>query len=105
MSLRWRVVVTAALLGALGSLTRTARAAEITLDWDAPPGCPTQATALSAVTRLAGEGTPRELSASVRIRQVGARWVAEVTAAGGARELHGTTCLEVAQSAAVILAL
>jgi len=105
MSQGQRALVVTAAVCALGSVVGAARAEELTLTWDAPPGCPTRENALSTVTLLAGKGSLRAISASVHIRQTDTGWLAELTAAGGSRELRGASCLEVARSATVILAL
>jgi hypothetical protein len=80
--------------------------------WFAPDGCPNEQDVLTAVERLAG-GREAALSRSLRVearvekRDGGFRldltWTTATTSA--VRTLEGLTCAEVAQAAAVVVAL
>jgi hypothetical protein len=85
-------------------------ASPVTLDWDAPPSCPTQAEMLARIARIVGGKTS---STPVRARVVvtsdaeGVRAALELSGAGEGttRSLADATCPALADAIALIIAL
>ncbi|HEX6273407.1 MAG TPA: hypothetical protein VFZ53_10210 [Polyangiaceae bacterium] len=82
------------------------------LVWSAPEGCPSQAEVVAAVERLVGGPEAvlgRPLRADARVERSGERFRLALdwstAAASAVRIVEGSTCAEVAQAAAVVIAL
>jgi hypothetical protein len=104
MSARHVLGATAVL--AVVSVAMNARAqAPLTLDWQAPDGCPTGPSVTRAVEKLITEPPPRVLEASATITKQGERWAAEIRTSRGERRLDGESCRAVAEAVAMVLAL
>jgi hypothetical protein len=84
-----------------------ALAAPLELDWDAPDPCPDRSDVEALVARQLGErSTARtRISASGRVTQTANGYVLILRTSTGERRLEAGSCDELAQSAAVILAL
>jgi hypothetical protein len=89
------------------ALSHAQAAAPLELEWTAPAGCPDRERVLQAVSERLGEradqGEP--LSASGEIEVTPAGFALQLRAQGGERLLSAGSCEELAESAAVILAL
>src|SRR5688572_21629525 len=107
---RWFVVLSLVWL-CRGSV---AQAADPSLSYQAPEGCPTQAAFTAAVesrgaSLTAGwNGAPRQPSVQIR-RDAdgfsGTFQLGEGQAASGLRRVHGATCAEVSEALAVVTAI
>lgn len=98
-------------------LALPARAAvpELTLTWQAPPSCPTEANVAAQFARLLGGAsrvpTGKHIDASIVVRNGAAadRWTLELTTtmdgAQGRRSFAGDSCASVSSAAALIMAL
>lgn len=74
--------------------------------WEAPPGCPdADAFRAAVVERLGRELRAGEVDARLVVSRRGARHAVVITTAEGERELEAASCAELAESAAVILAM
>ena len=98
---------------ALWAATAPAQVPGLTLSWQAPPGCPSQAQVENAVLagRLDREAAPgRQVSAEVVVEQRGDKTFRAVLTTRapegrGTRELEGESCDAIASASAVVLAL
>lgn len=102
--------VTASFFGVmLGLALPCAAAAEpLALDWDAPNGCPDEDDVEKLVSQRLGEHSTTstsQLSASGRVVRTPAGFALTLSTPTGERRLESARCDELAQSAAVILAL
>jgi hypothetical protein len=96
----------ATVLLAVAVVAITARAqTPLTLDWEAPDGCPTGPSVTRAVEKLITQPPPRVLQASATITKRGERWAAEIRTPRGERRLDGESCRAVAEAVAMVLAL
>lgn len=100
-----------ALVAVAALVPRPAKADDLRLSWRAPDGCPSEAEVLRAAVRHVSASTPGQvLEAEARIPQVEQRWTLTVrTSRAGEvadeRHLDATTCAELADATAVILAM
>ncbi|HKP63600.1 MAG TPA: hypothetical protein VJV78_42990 [Polyangiales bacterium] len=89
------------------ALSRAHAAEPLELEWSAPAGCPDREYVRGEVSERLGEraaqGSP--LSASGQIEATAAGFELQLRAQGGERRLEAASCEELAESAAVILAL
>jgi hypothetical protein len=89
------------------ALSHAHAAEQLELEWSAPAGCPDRQSVLRAVSERLGDraaqGSP--LSASGEIEATPAGFALQLRAQGGERQLEAASCQELAESAAVILAL
>jgi hypothetical protein len=103
-----RALVASTLLGPSSSAV-----AQVSLEWDAPAGCPTRDAVVAQVTRLlAGSTVARSaapVSARATVRTLEAGFVLElstdVSGVHGERTLQAPSCAELAAASAVIVAL
>jgi hypothetical protein len=101
-----RHVLGATAVFAVASVAVNARAqAPLTLEWQAPDGCPTGPSVTRAVEKLITEPPGRVLEASATITKLGERWAAEIRTPRGERRLDGESCRAVAEAVAMVLAL
>lgn len=112
MRVPWSLLVVALLCGAPASvLASTSFERALHLTWDAPNPCPGAAAVRSDVRRLVGplDGELPMLVAEAHVSYRNNRWQltlsTNVDGTAGERELEGTSCEAVAESAAVLLAL
>lgn len=79
----------------------------LTLEWAAPPGCPTGAQVEAAVERqLSGASAEPPITVTGRVAVTDARWqVALRNSLGGERTLTGSSCRAVSEAAVVVVAL
>jgi hypothetical protein len=86
---------------------QVAFAAPLELDWDAPDPCPDRDDVDALVMRHLGERstTRAPVAASGRVTQTSNGYVLTLRTSTGERRLEAVSCDELAQSAAVILAL
>lgn len=98
-----RVWIALALLGA----ARAAAHADGTITWDAPDGCPdADAVRAQVAVELGRDPAPGDVDVELRVARDGAGWHLEMTTAGGGeRTLEAASCEELAQSAALIVAM
>ncbi len=96
------------------SLLRSARADEAawSLVWEAPAGCPSEASVRDAVAQLLGTGGPPPASVSARAvvqRTSSDHWIVQLTTvregARGERVVEATSCPSLASATALIVAL
>lgn len=107
MSWLWLWLPFAALLSGPPGEPGPANLPALTLRWDAPDPCPDEAQVRQRVAAYLSEGTAlRELSAEAKLRErePGA-WSLELRFDGGAKQLEGGSCGELADAAAVVLSL
>jgi hypothetical protein len=98
---------------ALWGISAAAQVPGLTLEWQAPAGCPSQAQLEKAVLsgRLDREAAPgRQVSAKVLVEQRAdgtfrAVLTTRAPEGGGTRELEGESCDAIASASAVVLAL
>ena len=104
-----RVLALACLMaiGWIGLPRAYAAAQPVDLDWEAPRGCPDRQRVLSEIQKRLGGRTSDEpqLSASGEIEVIASGYRLDLEAEGGRRVLEAASCEELAESAAVILAL
>ena len=84
--------------------------AEITLEWQAPDGCPTREEVLSRTERLLGNASSTPpLEASGQIVERDGAWVLELSTqlgeTRGFRRMHAAKCSDLAEPAAIVVAL
>jgi hypothetical protein len=88
---------------------RTVSAAELAIDWNAPPECPDQAELVSRVSRLLGGVVKSNLTAATDVTRAGDAYRARLritSAAGfGERTLENTRCEILTDSIALVIAL
>lgn len=83
----------------------------VTLDWRAPEGCPERSAVADEVERLASSRAPAvdALEVEIDVSRAGEAWLARLTtrsAAGrGERKLQAPSCGELAEAAALVVAL
>lgn len=83
----------------------------LSVQWDAPAGCPDGAAVRARVVRLVGEEAARKarLTARAAVRAEGGRWALELELAGetgaGKRSLSAGRCEELAGAAALVIAI
>ncbi len=83
----------------------------LSVQWDAPAGCPDGAVVRARVVRLVGEEAARKarLTARAAVRAEGGRWALELELAGetgaGKRSLSAGRCEELAGAAALVIAI
>ena len=83
----------------------------LSVQWDAPAGCPDGAAVRARVVRLVGEEAARKarLTARAAVRAEGGRWALELELAGetgaGRRSLSAGRCEELAGAAALVIAI
>ena len=89
------------------AVPRVALGAPVELDWDAPDPCPDRDDVEALVSRHLGDrATARApVSASGRIVQTPTGYALTLRTSTGERHIEAVSCDELAQSAAVILAL
>lgn len=76
------------------------------VSWDAPDGCPdADAVRAQVAQQLGREPADGDLDVELRVARDGDRWRLDMTAGGGERTLEAATCDELAQSAALIVAM
>lgn len=74
--------------------------------WEAPAGCPDGDTVRARVEAHLGRAPePGDVDVALHVSQDGARWRVEMTIGEGVRELEAATCDELAESAALIVAM
>jgi hypothetical protein len=105
-------LVVSALATSLGAATASAQTLPLTLEWTAPPQCPTADDVRREVVRQAHVqpgSTPPTLDADARVESVGRRWRVELrtTRAGieGYQTLEDESCELLARATALVLAL
>jgi len=116
MCSRLVVAATAAMVLAAGSARADDAATDgaASIAWDAPQGCPSEERVRQrVVANLKRALQPGEVDAQLHVSRVGSRWRVEMTVrtaasgddAPGVRELDAASCDELAESAALILAM
>jgi hypothetical protein len=104
-----RVVIALLVLGGVAHADDELRADAIT--WEAPAECPAaEVVRARVVEHLQREVRPGEVAATLRVTRDGKRWRVDMTVTsgdgeGGERSLDAATCGELAESAALILAM
>lgn len=83
----------------------SAHADTLLLEWTAPAECPSGGAVEARVRALVQSVPSQPFTARIHIEQVSNRWVAILDAQQGERRLEGTTCLEVADTISLVLAL
>jgi hypothetical protein len=95
---------TFALLSLVAFQARAENAA-IALTWEAPAECPSRDSVVAAVERLVRAAPETPLVARARVTHERDRWIAELRTPSGRRTLEAESCLVLAETAVVILAI
>jgi hypothetical protein len=77
----------------------------VALSWEAPPECPSRESVVAGVRRLLRAAPETPLSARARVSQQRNRWIAELETPSGRRTLEAESCLVLAETVSVILAI
>ena len=98
-----------ALVWSLASPAQRAHAAELRIDWTAPPGCSSARDLRARVTKLLNGAAQTSFQASVDVTPVAERYRAHVVLRGpsgyGERQLEDARCDLLAESVALLIAL
>lgn len=74
--------------------------------WDAPEGCPSAETVRAAIAAQLGRAVePGDVEVELKVARDGDRWRVDLTAGGGVRTLDAASCDELAEAAALIVAM
>ena len=102
-----RRLLTTILVVALWSGAARAQSS-LDLAWNAPAGCPAQASVVAAVQHLVTTVPPEALHVTAAVHEEGERWTVALVlsgAASGTRTLRARSCPAVARATALIVAL
>jgi hypothetical protein len=104
------IVVAGLAVGSRLAFAKPHDAGPLDLEWVAPSGCPTRDAVLDDVARILGPKKTEAPIARVSARAVlfrgeDAQWHVVITVSGGERTLEASSCEEVTNAAALVLAL